>query len=476
MARITRRRVSRRSSKRTMRPLRRKRIFRRKRLSRRIGGASFYSKRIKPARKYNKGKLRLQRALVRGGSLPNETSTHVYYRGMATTNKGSGGSAGSLLQMYNDLTACDQTFVLNQLGGPCISPSGPQPYDNGKYGKFSYQDVWTSLYGKGLVMGSKIVVHVKKSLYPTEITTIVDAVNGGTEPYLNKTVPVTDLAYGFWYIRYRYHRASKQGDPPEPVGHPMWFSLDPDNPTRSILGSPWYNDGRAGEGSLWANQRDFMCDPTVTWIRDRLPRATKLKFSRAYDDHPSFAGGGSPNNVIAYHRKPMFPVTEEGSDGRIEYELELSNRPTKLIAAYSRRKHSSDENPLRNSEWQDLRALKPVAGDDINFDIEKRLFQVRVGYVGFTSNGTVLCNFPADRLGHYLDIQCSYKVRLRDPLVNPWTGEKSDDDPMGRFIHATIPNEPRFDELDPELDEGLSDDDEEDDPLEVSEVDEVLEG
>lgn len=451
----------------------RKRIFRRRRI--RTGGASFYNKRIKPARKYNKGKLRLQRALVRGGSLPNETSTHVYYRGMTTTQKGSGTSGVDMMQMCNDTTACDQTFILNKLGGPCIASASPQFYSNGKFGKFSYQDVWTSLYGKGLVMGSKLVVHVKKSLYPSEINAIVQPNIGDT--YLNKSLPVTDLAYGFWYIRYRYHRASKQGDPPEPVGHPMWFSLREGNPTGTINSGAWYTDGNLGEGSLWLNQRDFMCDPTVTWIRDRLPRATKLKFSRAFDDKPVQVDSDA-NMDIFYHRKPMFPITETGNEGRIEYELELSNRPTKLIAAYSRRKHSFDENPLRNSEWQDLKTLRPVTGTDIDFETEKTMFQVRVGYVGFTSDGSTLCNIPADRLGHYLDIQCSYKVRLREPLINPWTGEKDDEDMGGRPAPnhiAPIPSEPQFDELDPELDEGFSDDDE-NDPLEVSEVDEVLEG
>lgn len=374
--------------------------------------------------------------------------------------------------MYSDWTACDQTFIMNVLGGPCISLSYPRAYDNSKYGKFSYQDVWTSLYGKAIVMGSKLVVHVKKHLYPNAIHAIISA-TGSSDTYMNKSLPFNNLTCGFWYIRYRYHRASKQGDEPEPVGHPMWFSLDPDTPGSTMTNTTWYTDGLGGEGKLWANQRDFMCDPTVTWIRDRLPRATKMKYSRSYTDDPRATDNPSdPGYNIGIRRKPLFPIVADTS-GRVEYELELSNRPTKLIAAYSRRKHSMDENPLRNTQWQDLKTLQPITRAMITPESEKLLFQVRVGYVAFSADGQLMCNVPADRLGHYLDIQCSYKLRLREPLISPWTGEKPG--ALGaRMMAPDVPSEPQFDVLDPELDEFSDDDDEEDDPL-VS-LEEVPEG
>lgn len=433
---------------------------------RRTGGASFYSKRVKPVRKYNRGKLRLQRALTRGGSLPFETSTHVYYRGMATTqgtNQTMDLSAGDLMQMFSNVSAADQTFILNRLGGPCINTSASPSYGDGKFGKFSYQDVWASMYSKALVMGSKIVIHIRKSLYPSLIGAIrnqvLDPVGTNFSPGLAQAaLASTDIAAGFWYIRYRYYRAAKQGDAPDAVGHPMWWG--------TTNGSYWYTDSTPGEALIWANQRDFMCDPTVTWIRDRLPRATKMKYSRSYSDQTTVA---STYQQLSKNRKNLFPIQDD-SNGRVEYELELSNRPTKLIAAYSRRRHSEDENPLRNSVWQDLSSLRPISildvyGNDLTPEQhvaqEQPLFQVRVGYVCFAQNGAAVCNIPADRLGHYLDIQCAYKIRLREPKISPWTGEKQG---MDVEFSSRVPLKTDVllnanDELDEELDSELDNDD-----------------
>ncbi|MEM2002795.1 MAG: hypothetical protein QXT77_09140, partial [Candidatus Methanomethylicaceae archaeon] len=114
------------------------------------------------------------------------------------------------------------------------------------------------MYSEALVTGSIMKIIIRRPVYPEQLVPIVTS---GTDQ--GRYIPTTP-SQGFWYIRYCYNRATDQSPPPPhtSVGHPVVNS----------------NGTSARDVSIWASMRDFMVDPTVTWVRDRPPKVTSLEY------------------------------------------------------------------------------------------------------------------------------------------------------------------------------------------------------
>lgn len=388
---------------------------------------------FKRPRRFNRGKLRLQSAFMHGRSLPQETSTHVFWRGSGTVDlRAQKGTQGLI----------DTTFCLNTLNGPTVKYSGPSihpPTDavsklrqmTNLRGSYSYRDVWASLYSQYMVTGARISIRLTRPLYPSILKnpgrgSLVDAQSSD----VNNT---NCMMTGFWYLRYHYVRSLI--DPKKPVesgavvGHPMLAH-------ESALGA-----SDLPEVHNWSSIRDFMQDPTVLWFRDKLPKATKVHYTTS---------SVSMNNAANNNLIPDTNLFPEGFQGRpndtMSYEVEYSNRAVKLIGAFSLRKHSDDKNMLRNGDWmpmsypgvdkdrraplglQSMVTLRTNGFPDASAPfteagfVNTYPFFVRFGYIGFDQTGTPLTCIPPDNIPQRnIEVSCDYKVRLRSPKVEPWT-------------------------------------------------------
>jgi len=434
----------------------RKRRFTKRRVSRRRftrkKGASrgnVYSRSFKRPRKFNKGKLRLQKSLMNGSSLPFETSTRLFWRG-------SGNIQFGVYQTDDAHQIADQTFTLNNIAGPTIMPPSGAGSENLK-GKFAYRDVWAGFYKYAAVSGSKITIKLTRPIYPTAVRNVDYA----SSALLGlSTNPRADMTHGFWYLRYRYRKpigTSAQGGQGTPiqdttmVGHPIMNNQFPD-----------YNN--------WANMRDFMIDPTVLWFRDKMPRATKMHYSRggidrsANNQHLLFGPGG---------------LGIEDNTPRLTYELEFNNKPTTLVGAFSAKKHFGfqstreylntitvyDASNLHPYTWQPTATMPftpliPQTPSVAQRNVWDNNFMVYIGYIGFNHDGIPCSTVPPDGIAHRnVEISHVMKVHLRDPQVQPWTG-------AAQGTSARVANSPKLDESEDELMhnelEALFEDDEED--------------
>lgn len=438
------RRTIRRRSRRT---IRRKRGLSRSRMS-------SNTRRIKPVRKFNKGRLMLEKSMMYARSLPQETSTRIFWQGNGTVDFSDSNTSDD----RNGSNALDQIFNLSKLGGPLVVhyDQADAPYDMSRFlGKFSYQDQWANLYSEALVTGALLKLTIKRPVYPTKIVPLQKIGNAAIIPNENNEhsrVP-GDVAQGYWYIRYRYTRSSDENPQPgDVVGHPL---VDDD-------GKP-LTDAR-----LWKNMRDFLHDPTVTWVKDDNPKISSFEFT--LKTTPVLAGfyGNTGQMELATDKtyNPNFVssvmggVQPEYIGEDIKYHQSFSNRPVKLIGAYSRRRHLADKNYLRNSAWQNLKELQatqltPAAQNDSSN------FFIKIGYICWNSRGTHSYSIPMDRIAQRnITATLMYKVRLRSPLVSPFDSAYVSpppplDDPNGPGARAI--NEFSQDELD-YVDEGEEED------------------
>lgn len=345
-------------------------------------------------------------------SLPQETSTRIFWQGNGMVDFADSNA-------YNNnapsASAFDQVFNLSKLGGPLAlhHNASAEPNNMQRFiGKFSYQDQWALLYKEALVTGALLKLVIKRPVYPTKIVPVLSPEHPATGVNSRNRVP-GDAAQGYWYIRYRYTRSSDENPQPgDVVGHPILDST----------GTP------LSDATFWPTMRDFLHDPTVTWIKDDIPKISALEFTlkagpRSVDGYP----GTSANNVLidaTYNPNMMGSSASnihedfEGQD--IRYHQQFSNRSVKLIGAYSRRRHLVDKNYLRNSEWQNLRDLKPVRVTTASQNDHSNFF-VKIGYICWNSQGTVAYSIPMDRIAQRnITATLMYKVRLRMPLVEPF--------------------------------------------------------
>lgn len=324
--------------------------------------------------------------MIKGKSLPNETSTKLYWKGTGMLR---------LEQLATQNSLWDQTFILNSLSGPCFvrTATGTSDPRYNLHGKWSYQDLWAQLYSKALITGCRFQIVLRKPLFPlTIMRPNVRTENDRGDLFAQLPSNVTK---GYWYLRYRYTRAQDPSSTltPTRVGHSM-ISAD--------------NDGR------WENLRQFQTDPTVLWFADSMPSSTRMTFSIP-NDHT--------NLNPAVHMFPSVVGTTTNNlhqGGMIHYQVNCPNKPVKLIGAFSLRKHSDDKNILRNSQWT---TISDIAQNVVPSSLEDQdtMFLVRIGYIGFDQNGFVSTSTPPDLVNERnIEITCAYKVRLREPKIQPF--------------------------------------------------------
>lgn len=359
-------------------------------------------KNFKKARFTNKGKLSLQARLQSGGSLPMQTFARFYWRGSGTI-------------AYSNESQLDQVFTLNDLNKQANSAFLDNSDINFK-GAFSYRPLWSTLYKEALILGSKAKFRISKPAYPSGIagsSTVVGVPDqDGTIRYLGQNALPPDMVYGFWYLRYYYFRSKD----------------DPAGGGADLVARQVGHDVATPDYQLWGNMRDFMADSSVTWIRDKLPKVTKMgyQFSNAMggalnvdQNGPLFYGA---NSATPENRRPQ----------GIYYELEFSNRPINFYPKYSAKKHLAQTNILRNGKWQDMSLAQTIAGQ---YGPEHE-FRVKLGYVGFDATGTQVINIPIDRIyKRQVEVEIQYFVALRHPKVEPWG-------PHERRGHNDIPPVP----------------------------------
>lgn len=328
----------------------------------------------KNVRHYNRGKLRIQRAMQYGGSLPKETSARIFWRGSGVINMCNHVPQGVPLSSFGPN---DQQFCMDELNGPYCTPNASMVTPTGLRGTASYATQWAAIYQQAVVTGSKLRITIRNPLYPSQISTVIS-----TEDRTAETGAVPpNLMYGFYYLRYHYAR---------------W---NPQNATgfTTVIGQPTWSVPN------WKNMRDFMIDPTVQWVRDRLPRATKLSYSNAIEDDTS-------------DTKNLFP--NSGVNARVQYEVEYSNRPITLTASFSRRKHfgqGPDDYPWKASSRLLPAQAPPVPQADPPTTSSPHMY-VTIGYVGFTADGSVCVNSPADRIPNkQIEAVWVARIRLRNP-------------------------------------------------------------
>lgn len=368
------------------RPVRR---YRRKLRSRKGAGVprirNPYGRRFKRIRKYNKAKLSLQSRLQSGQSLPYQTAARFYWKGSGTINFTStvdnGNNPGSVA-----LGNMDQVFWLNDVNYQMDPLNMGVRYNNFK-GDFSYKPVWSAFYAESLVMGSKIKLRISRPVYPSFTAKMYFPNDGNTVPPVgirdDMRVP-SNAMHGFWYIRVRYQRATDETlpRPSDFVGHATNVS----------------------DNTLWSNMRDFQSDASVSWKRDRLPRATKMGFLKGASNITTNGNLFSGNTDATATFQPY-------------YEVSLSNAPVTWTFSYSLRKHLMDKNAIRNATWSGLRTdggtPAPVP--------EKQLFLLKMGYIAFDATGTTCFCTPIDRIAdRTVEAEIQYYVLLREPRITPF--------------------------------------------------------
>lgn len=313
-----------------------------------------------------------------GGSLPQETSTRIFMRGSAVVPFTQYGMTPGI-HITDALSR--RTWNLSSLAGPQMYFPGSHNtlHPKGMSSRVAYASEWINLYEEALVTGSKIKLTIRNPVYPSHYSTVK------TPSTYDPSILNPNTMYGFWYMRYNYCRYNDKEDQISTttyVGHDMGSTAE----------------------HQWTSMREFMTDTSVTWIRDKLPRATKMHYSR-------------PANTSDNYKDAMFPL--DAQDSTVTYELEFNNKPIKLIAAFSRKKHFGQ--PQRLASWQPTTRLNQSSEYTTPIGTEPILY-VRAGYAGFNAAGDMVSHVPADAIPNK-QVEMTYvaRIKLRTPKVSPWT-------------------------------------------------------
>lgn len=142
--------------------------------------------------------------------------------------------------------------------------------------------------------------------------------------------------------------------------------------------------------------REFLTDPTVTFKKDTSYVRQKMHVHTQIPlDAPQTTSGGS-----------AFP----GSNSTTSYEIETSTKPVTLKVNFSAKKNFQDTNIMRNLPWQSW---------DESLATDYR-FLVRVGYVAFGQNNTIVYHIPLSRNPSIvLETDIKYFVAMRNPKIQP---------------------------------------------------------
>lgn len=351
-----------------------RKIRRLKRLVPPMPRKTVYQRRRKGIRRGNQGMLSLQYRLQSGSTLPEQTFARVYYRGSSSVHFRTLVTDTPSNQQFK-ISVGERTFVLNDISGSPWNENSisNNMTDNGLAGVIMYKSFWESIYRQYMVLGAKMKICIRPTVYPSQVAQMINA-----SPY-GSTVPM-EAQPGYYYARVYYHRAMGGGSTSvgnESVGYPIRNQAGQDDP---------------GTENYWPHLRDFLSDNTVTWKKDRTSLRTKIHVHRDLSL-------GSTTGTSSWYP----------SSGA-SYELETSNRNIYLNVNFSAKKNFMTKDILVNGTWNTW---------DTQLDDMYR-FYVRFGYIGFNQDGNVAYHIPIDRgPERSVSVDISYFIALRDPLITP---------------------------------------------------------
>lgn len=333
----------------------------------------------------NKAKLSLQTRLQSGLSLPNTTFAKLTWRGSDILNTYctnpyyTGPGITSTIQD-------NKTFVLNTITEP---PSLNPDFSH----MVTYTDLWRKLYAETCVFGSKAKFKITPTSLPSNSGNV--DVPATTIP---TTKPISNLAEfsntlgqfvksGYWYARVYYHRANGT----TPVGHEITYGGVP------LSAADLFDETKdCGAERWWANEREFLSDPTVTFKKDTSTIRQKLHIHTQ-----------TPIDSVGL-ANAKFP----GEGSSTSYEIEVSNKPVYLTVNFSAKKNFEIKDALSGPIWTEW--------DQSLADSHR--FYVRIGYIAFGSTDNIIFHVPISRNPNFTcEVDINYFVGLRKPLINPHT-------------------------------------------------------
>lgn len=351
-------------------------------------------------------KLDLQMCMQSGRSMPDTSFCRLYYRGSGCITFGNLDAGGGA----NLAVAMDNTFRLNHLGGVVPPEALAIGSNHGFNGQYSYQNLWHTLYHRYSVLGSKTRFRLTPPAWPASLApSYISSHSSVSGPLRANTVPF-NAVHGFWYMRHHYWRRSKVPASGTPL---PGFNVD----GFKEIGHPMNN--AINEVSLWANMRDFLADPTVTWQRDKLPKVHSIE---ATVQCPVGATGSNQGLMRPYLEGPgniqpaMIPTL--GQSSSFSYRMSFSNKPVLFRCTYSQKKHLGVEHPITEGEFYEFQDSNSTPSPPP----KEELFSVRLGYIAFNDTGLVAYNVPMDRCTYrQLEAEIEYFVALKGPKHVPWT-------------------------------------------------------
>lgn len=348
------------------------RRFAKKRFFKRRGKPSIYNRKKKNMRPNNTGAFSIGRFMSTGGALPNTTFVRLRYRSSSEVHfRGSASNQSSRVFVANCLASfwgSAATSVENREG-------------------WMYWDTFKQFYEKYLVLGSRTVFRVQRPMFPEALANLGGS-SGGTNVRSGTMV-------GYWYVRVFYQRGG------ENVGHYM------------------ETNGDFNETSYWPNQRSFLSDPTVTWIKD----FSNVKFKTG------FTLPCVPQDTIQPSVPPETISDQPSLMYRFNVEYEGNNRPVRLSVNFSYKKHFQDNNALKNGHFLFFDSRHTDA-DVLASSFKPFLFMV--GYVAFDASGINAGVVPVDRcFMRTLSVDSYAYCALKSPRITPHGGPV---DPLLRAI------------------------------------------
>lgn len=323
----------------------RKRRFRRSRRSKRfrrsktsVGRAT--NRKRGTMRSFNKGRLSLQTKLMNGASLPYQTSVKMNFR-----------ATGTMSFMNTPSQNAFRSFMLNSTNLCSPEFAATVPFKSG----WRYLDMWKSLYSNYLITGARMNISIAKA---------------GFQHNLQPLSSIGDYP-GYWYARVYYRRGTTLTG--NTVGHPIGYTV-----------------ATGGTEALWTNRREFLSDPTVSYVMDGRPKVVKT----------GYVGPSSSD----------LGMTEMIPSASTYVEFETKTNVVKLKVLFSARKH------FQNKNYIDEQQVNPWA----NSPNSVFHFFARIGYVAFDDGGYISKHIPMDRDPlRTVTIDHSVRMILRNPIVGP---------------------------------------------------------
>ena len=263
---------------------------------------------------YNKGKMRLMQNMSTGGRLPFETSAVLFYRKQQT-------------QVFVNAPGQnkERTVTMNSLRYPVGNLT--EPANGIELNKYQWMQQFRNLYQEYAVTGAKLLVEIKPMLWPSQIATTYRqmGIEEGTQPQ-DYVVPL-DAAPGYWYIRVNYRKANDSS------------FTDQNMTVGAFMNTPvTATQASAGTERIWTTRRDFLSDPSVSYVRDKTVIRQKL---HATVTAPAIHGAGISD---LGHTVWTNPQQISNSDQQISYEIEKNTKKIILKQYFSHKKHFGDNN------------------------------------------------------------------------------------------------------------------------------------